>query len=158
MYSATLTPHLGGAPLWKRAIAAYFLFDQTFALFTAKYDSPSDHSLSEKMSYFLGAGVPLACSWYVATLAGALLSEQMPTDIGIEFAVPITFLAVVAPMLKSLAQVAASVTSMILVLALSFMPFGTGLLVAALAALIVGSLVEVWTEKQTLNMSEGSDQ
>ena len=36
MYSAALTPHLGAAPMWQRAILAYFNVDQTFALAQVK--------------------------------------------------------------------------------------------------------------------------
>ncbi|MBU1280243.1 MAG: branched-chain amino acid ABC transporter permease, partial [Alphaproteobacteria bacterium] len=74
--------------------------------------------------------------------------EKIPTDLGVDFAVPITFLAVVSPMLKTLAHLAAALTSVVLVLALSFMPFGSGLLVAAAVALVVGAQVEIWMEKR----------
>ncbi|MEM5476364.1 AzlC family ABC transporter permease [Pacificibacter sp. AS14] len=148
MYSASLAPHLGAAPLWKRAFAAYVLFDQPYALSTIEFEKHPDRSTADKLSYFLGAGVPLGITWYIATFFGAVLGEKIPSDIGVDFAVPITFLAVVAPMLKSLAHVAAAMTSVTLVLTLSFMPYGTGLLAAAVVALAVGALVETWTETQ----------
>lgn len=148
MYSASLTPHLGASPLWKRALAAYCLFDQPFALSTIEFEKRPDRSVNDKLAYFFGTGIPLGLSWYIATFLGAVLGENIPSNLGVDFAVPVTFLAVVAPMLKSLAHVAAAVTSVILVLALAFMPYGTGLLVAAMIALAVGALVEVWTEKQ----------
>jgi predicted branched-subunit amino acid permease len=148
MYSASLAPHLRTAPLWKRALAAYVLFDQPYALSTIEFEKNPDRSTAEKLSYFFGTGVPLGVAWYIATFCGAVLGENIPSDLGVDFAVPISFLAVVAPMLKSLAHVAAAMTSVVLVLALSFMPYGTGLLVAAIAALVVGTLVETWTETQ----------
>lgn len=148
MYSASLAPHLGAAPLWKRAFAAYFLFDQPFALSTMEFEKRPERSTKDKLNYFFGSGIPLGVSWYIATFCGAVLGENIPSDLGVDFAVPITFLAVVAPMLKSLAHVAAAVTSVVLVLALSFMPYGTGLLVAAVVALVVGAVVETWTEAQ----------
>ncbi|MFT6170018.1 MAG: 4-azaleucine resistance transporter AzlC [Celeribacter sp.] len=148
MYSASLAPHLGTAPLWKRAFAAYFLFDQSFALSTMEFEKRPDRSTKDKLAYFLGSGIPLGLFWYISTFCGAVLGEKIPSDLGVDFAVPITFLAVVAPMLKSLAHVAAAITSVVLVLALSFMPYGTGLLVAAVVALFVGALVETWMETQ----------
>ncbi|GAA3861611.1 AzlC family ABC transporter permease [Celeribacter arenosi] len=148
MYSASLTPHIGKAPFWMRALAAYFLFDQPYALSMIDYEKEPERSAIEKITYFAGVGVPMSVVWYAATLAGALLGERIPGDIGLDFAVPITFLAVVAPMLKSLAHVAAAFTSVALVIVLGFMPYGSGLLVAALIALIVGAQVEIWTEKR----------
>ena len=37
MYSAAITPHLGPEPFWKRALIAYFLVDQTYALAFEEY-------------------------------------------------------------------------------------------------------------------------
>ncbi|WP_417259743.1 AzlC family ABC transporter permease [Celeribacter sp.] len=152
MYSASLVPHLGASPFWMRALAAYFLFDQPYALSVIAYEKEPNRSAVEKVSYFLGVGIPLAMSWYVATLAGALLGEQIPADMGVDFAVPLTFIAVVAPMLRTVAHVATAVTSVVLVLVLSFMPYGSGLLVAALIALFVGAQVELWAEKRKARM------
>lgn len=142
MYSASLAPHVGKAPFWMRGLAAYTLFDQPYALSMLAYENEPDRSPTDKLSYFFGIGMPMACVWYAATLAGALIGDRIPENIGFEFAVPLTFLAVVAPMMKSLAHVAAAATSVVLVLVLDFMPFGTGLLVAAIVGLVVGALVE----------------
>lgn len=148
MYSASLTPHIGKAPFWMRGIAAYVLFDQPYALSIMEYEKNADRSATDKLSYFFGVGMPMAVVWYLTTLTGALVGDRIPADIGFEFAVPLTFLAVVAPMLKSAAHIAAAATSVALVLALSFMPFGTGLLVAAVVALVVGAQVEAMMEKR----------
>ena len=45
-------------------------------------------------------------------------------------------------MLKSLAHVGAAVTSVILALGLIWMPFGSGLLIAGVGAMIVGAEIE----------------
>ncbi|MEM6897143.1 MAG: AzlC family ABC transporter permease, partial [Pseudomonadota bacterium] len=54
MYSAALTPHLGAAPMWKRAILAYFMVDQAFALASVTYEQRSGWSLAEKTGYYFG--------------------------------------------------------------------------------------------------------
>ncbi|WP_417249740.1 AzlC family ABC transporter permease [Celeribacter sp.] len=155
MYSASLTPHIGKAPFWMRALGAYTLFDQPYALSMITYEREPERSATDKISYFFGVGIPMGLVWYVATLAGALVGDRISADVGFEFAVPLTFLAVVAPMLKSAAHIAAAATSVTLVIALSFMPFGTGLLVAAVIALVVGAQVEVWTDKRRLAKDKG---
>jgi len=98
MYSASITPHLGKASLLTRAFAAYMLYDQPYALSTIKFEKEPDMNLSEKLGYFFGTAIPIGVAWYALTLIGALLGERIPSDIGVDFAVPITFLAVVAPM------------------------------------------------------------
>ena len=52
----------------------------------------------------------------------------------------------VAPMIKSLAHMAAAAVSVSVALALTGLPSGTGLLIAAGAAMVTGALVEVWQE------------
>lgn len=148
MYSASITPHIGKAPLLTRAFAAYMLYDQPYALSTMKFERTPNLNLSQKLAYFFGVAIPLGIGWYVMTFLGAVMGDRIPSSLGLEFAVPITFIAVVAPMLQSLAHVAAAVTSVVLVLALGFMPYGSGLLVAAILALCVGAGVEIWLERR----------
>lgn len=148
MYSAAMTPHLGETSLLTRAFAAYMLYDQPYAIASIKFEQEPELSTSEKLGYFFGVAIPIAVGWYALTLIGALLAEQIPPELGVDFAVPVTFIAVVAPMLRTLAHVASAFTSVVLVLALGFMPYGTGLLVAALCALVVGAQVEIWMEKR----------
>nr|WP_321511855.1 AzlC family ABC transporter permease [uncultured Celeribacter sp.] len=148
MYSASITPHIGKSSLLTRAFAAYMLYDQPYALSTIKFEQEPELSVSEKLGYFFGVAIPLGIGWYIMTFTGAVLGEKIPTDLGVDFAVPITFLAVVAPMLKTLAHLASALTSVVLVLLLGFMPFGSGLLVAAAVALVVGAQVELWMEKR----------
>lgn len=149
MYSAALVPHLGRAPLWKRAVVAYFLVDQSYAASMLEYERRPGLGLGEKLAYFFGAISPVCPMWYVFTLVGALLGEAIPESFALDFALPITFLALIAPMLKSAAHVAAAATSVGVALALAWMPAGTGLLLAAAAAMAVGAGVERWQERRT---------
>ncbi len=142
MYSAALVPYLGAAPLWKRALVAYLLVDQSYVLAQAKYETRPDLGISGRLAYFFGVVTPVAPAWYAATLAGALLGQAVPPGLALDFAVPITFLAMIAPMLRSLAHVSAALVSVAAALALAWMPFGTGLLLAALLAMAAGAEVE----------------
>lgn len=148
MYSASLVPHMGQAPFWLRGLAAYFLFDQPYGMSMLKFENRPNLSIAEKYGYFLGIGMPMAILWYLTTLVGAVLGEKLPAELGMEFAVPIMFLAIVAPMLKSIAHIATAFSSVVCVLLFSFMPYGSGLLVAALIALCVGTGVETWVENR----------
>ncbi|MEO0678692.1 MAG: AzlC family ABC transporter permease, partial [Pseudomonadota bacterium] len=126
MYSAALTPHLGAAPLWQRGFIAYFMVDQAFALSSVTFEERTEWSLPEKVGYYFGVIVPVAPCWYLATLAGALVGEAMPEALALDFALPIVFLALVAPALRTAAHKAAALTSVILALLLAWMPFSLG--------------------------------
>jgi predicted branched-subunit amino acid permease len=77
-------------------------------------------------------------------VAGAAI----PPELALDFAVPITFIALVAPALRSLPHLAAAFVSVIAALLLVAVPFGLGLMIAAALAMITGALVEIWQERR----------
>jgi predicted branched-subunit amino acid permease len=146
MYSVTLAPHFGELPLRSRALMAYFLVDQSFATTVAEIDRNPAMTALEKRAVFYGAVVAVAPLWFLASLAGGLIGQAIPPDYALDFALPITFLAMVAPMLRSLPHLVAAGVSILLSLALAGMPYGTGLLVAASVAMAAGAGLERWLE------------
>jgi 4-azaleucine resistance transporter AzlC len=142
IYSAALAPHLGAAPLWQRAVAAYILVDNAYATGIAEFERRPDQPVATKMAYYFAAALPVWIAWYASTLAGALLGGNVPPEYGLDSAVPIAFLAILAPMLKTLAHLAAALTSLVVALALVAMPYNTELLVAAALAMMAGAEVE----------------
>ncbi|PID36480.1 MAG: branched-chain amino acid transporter AzlC [Rhodobacterales bacterium] len=148
MYSASLVPHLGAAPLWKRALVAYLMVDQAYVVSIAKYELEPELTLSAKLAYYFGIMVPIAPAWYSASLVGAVVGGAIPPEYALDFAIPITFLAMIAPMLKTLPHVVAAATSVGVALAASGLPYGTGLLIAGMAAMGAGALVEIWLERR----------
>ena len=148
MYSAALAPHLGSLSLGRRSIVAYFLVDQTFAGSALEYERRPDMTVPEKTGYFFGMVAPVCLPWYVATYAGTLLGTGLPPGWGLDFAVPITFLAVVTPMLRTPAHMAAAAVSVVGALALWGLPWNLGLLVAAVAAMATGAAVEAASERR----------
>lgn len=142
MYSAALTPHLGQAPLWQRALVAYFLVDATYACAANRFEREPAWDLRRKMAYFMGAALPVCPTWYLTTIAGALIGAGLPDWLALDFAVPICFLAMVAPMLRTLPQVLAAATSIVVALLLAFLPWSTGVLIAAVVAMAVGAETE----------------
>ena len=148
MYSASLTPWLGQAPLWKRALASYMLVDQSYLLTLARCEAEPGMSVAQRYAYFFGTMILIAPTWYLATLAGALVGQAIPEALALDFAMPITFLAMIAPMLKTLPHVVAALTSIGLALALAGLPHGAGLMVAALAAMVAGAGAETWLARR----------
>ena len=149
MYSAALVPHLGTAPLWQRALVAYVNFDQSYIQSISEYERRPEMTVRQKAAYFLGVATLITPFWVGSTVVGALIGSAVPPEYGLDFIVPIMFLAMVAPMLKSLAHVAAALTSACVALALIGLPSGMGLLIAAVCAMLAGALVETWMERRT---------
>jgi len=146
MYSASLVPYLGAAPLWQRATVAYLNFDQTYITAIARYEAYAQMSVHDRVLYFFGVATPITPVWFGATLAGILAGQTIPEAWALDFIMPIMFLAMVAPMVRSLAHVAAAVVSVSVGIALAGLPSGFGLLIAAGAAMLTGAMVEIWME------------
>lgn len=148
MYSAALAPHLTEAPLWKRALVSYFLVDQSYALSHPLYEAQREMTIGDKLSYFFGTMTVIAPIWYGCTWIGAVAGQAIPPAFALDFAVPITFLALFAPALRSLPHLLAALTSGVVALALSWLPYSFGLILAALAAMAVGALSEILLERR----------
>ncbi|MFD1344178.1 AzlC family ABC transporter permease [Litorisediminicola beolgyonensis] len=142
MYSASITPHLGALTLWKRALVGYFLVDQTYALAILEYERRPQSSRAEKFAYFMGAVTPICLPWYAATYLGAMLGSAVPTELGLDFALPIAFLAMIGPMLRSPAHIAAAIVATLAALFAAGLPYNLGLIVGGLAGMIAGAWVE----------------
>lgn len=142
MYSASLQPHLGAAPFWQRVVIAYLNVDASYAISIQKYEDVPDWSVADKVAFFCGTMLFMFPLWIVGTLVGAATGDALPDTLELDFAMPILFLALVGPMLKTLAHVAAAVVSIIGAMVFSFLPSGIGLLLAAFIAMAVGAEIE----------------
>ena len=142
MYSAALVPHLGKAAVWQRALVAYSLVDQAFILSDQEYQQNPDWPIRHKLAYYAGSTCLICMVWIGASLIGAVLGNALPEWVALDFAMPIAFLAMVAPALRTVPHLVAAGTSIVLALAFVAVPFGLGLLLAALCAMAVGAELE----------------
>ena len=148
MYSASLTPYLGPAPLWQRVFIAYFLVDQSYACSIAEFEDKSKMTVPQRVAYFFGTVAPVCPMWYVFTLVGALVGNQIPEAWALDFAVPIAFLALIVPMMRTLAHVVAALVAIAVAILVNGMPFNLSLIVAGLAGMMAGARVELWLRAQ----------
>ncbi|MDK3017229.1 AzlC family ABC transporter permease [Pseudodonghicola flavimaris] len=148
MYSASLTPYLGAAPLWQRALAAYLMVDQAYACSIARYETDRDMTVPQRMRYYFGTVTPVGIVWFLGTVAGAVLGAQIPESLALDFALPIAFLGMVIPMLRTLAHVTAAGVAVTVALLAAGLPYNLGLMVAGLAGMIAGARVELMLRRR----------
>jgi predicted branched-subunit amino acid permease len=148
MYSASLTPWIGAAPLWQRALAAYMTVDQSYVCAIAQYEREPQMSVPQRMTYFFGAVTPVVPVWYLFTFLGALLGAQVPESWALDFAIPITFLAMIAPMFRTLAHVVAAGVAVVAGLLAVGIPYSLGLIVAGLVGMMAGAQTELWLARR----------
>lgn len=138
MYSASLLPHLQGATLLERTLIPMVLHDQAYAVSIARYRERREGPAA-RVAFFLGAGAVSSALWLVAVVAGFAGGTRLPE--GIEFFIPIAFLALAAPMLRDRPSMAAAATAVAVAVALRHLPYSGGLFIASAAGIGVGMLL-----------------
>ncbi len=142
MYSAALVPHLGKASMGMRMVMSYFMVDQSFAIAARKYEETPGMPLPHKIIYYFACLLPIVPLWYLCSYVGARLGAAIPPEYSLDFAIPSCFIALTAPMMRSLPHFLAALVSIIGALALAWVPYSLGLIIAAVFAMAVGAEVE----------------
>jgi predicted branched-subunit amino acid permease len=130
LYSASVAPYMRHLSLAWKGMLAYLLTDEAYAVVITHYQKGGD--LSYKHWYFLGSGLTLWTSWQVSGAVGIFLGAQIPSSWGLEFTLPLTFIAIVIPLIKDRATVLVALTA------------GLVAVLGALAGIVVG----LWSDRK----------
>lgn len=140
VYSAAMAPYLRPLDHRWRNLLSFVLTDQAFAGTIQRFRDSDD--LSANASYFLGGGFFLWAVWQVATLAGILVGQVIPPSWQLEFVVPLTFIAVLAPLLRDRIAMLVAVVAAIAAIALDDMPMRLSMICAGLIGIAAGVVVD----------------
>lgn len=142
LYSATLAPYLARLPQRWQAPLAFWLTDETFAVVAIRFrraqPSPQRHW------YYLGSALLMYVNWQLCTWLGLTAGQLMP-DVatwGLDFAMPVTFIGMVVPYLKSRPMAATALVAGVVAVLAHPLPNKLGLILAALAGIGAGWIVE----------------
>jgi 4-azaleucine resistance transporter AzlC len=140
LYSASLAPFAARLPLRWRAGIAYLLTDEAYAVGISRYgqgrDGPSAHW------FVLGAGVALWVCWQVTSAIGVAAGAAVPESWELEFALPLTFIALIMPSLRDRPAIATALIAAGLAVAGYDWPYSSGLFAAAIAGIAAGVFIE----------------
>jgi len=140
LYSASVAGYMRHlSPGWKAGLA-YLLTDEAYAVAVLNYQKEGSRGF--RHYYFLGAGLTLWICWQASTAAGILLGAVIPAAWELDFALPLTFIALLVPALKDRAGAAAALVGGVAAVLAFALPYKLGILAAALAGIIAGMLVE----------------
>ncbi len=140
MYSASLAPYLRQRPRWLSWLGAYLLTDQAYAIAVSHFNQHPE--AANKYWYYLGAGLTMWTTWQIGTLVGIALGTQIPAGWQLEFAIPLTFIALVVPGIKNKRFGAVAVTSGVVAALSALLPFKLGLVLSVLVGVGVGLWLE----------------
>jgi 4-azaleucine resistance transporter AzlC len=143
LYSASLAPHLKHLSTRWKVLLSYLLTDEAYAVSIKHYESEAMSASSHW--FFLGAGLALWSTWQTSTAIGIFLGTTLPPDWPLDFALPLTFIAIVVPMLKDRPVISAACAAGMVALLTQALPYKLDLILAGLVGITVGSVLEVRT-------------
>ena len=149
LYSASLAPHLAHLSGRWKWLLAYLLTDEAYAVVITRYNDSSE--AAHKHWYFLGAGLALWTTWQISTALGILLGSQISAQmesLGLDFAIAVTFIALVVPAIQNRATAAAALSAGLVAVAAIPQPYNLGLLLAALTGIAAGLLLETTSKRR----------
>ncbi len=151
MYSAALAPYLQKEPLLHKAPFAYILSDQAFGVTMSHF---ANKLPANPAWYYYGSAATIWVTWQANAITGALLGPLVPASWGLDFAFPLSFMALMFAALKDRpAVLAAAFAGPVAVLAKG-LPYNLGLVLAALLGIGVGLLAETVSVKQMQEAAE----
>ena len=139
LYGAVLSEYLEKLPFIKKILISYLIVDQAFAESIKFFKK----NRTEEYLYYhlIGSGGLLWVCWQISTLAGIILGSFVPEELGLKFAIPLTFIAIVVQDLKKIDHVVVMLVSGIGSLIFFNAPFKSYIIISPIIALIVASLI-----------------
>jgi 4-azaleucine resistance transporter AzlC len=142
LYSATLAPYVSKLPQRWQIPIAFWLTDETFAVVAPRFQTKTP--LPGTRWFYLGSALAMYLNWQLCTFLGITLGQMLPNAAawGLDFAMPVTFIGMTIPYLKNKPMVATAVVAAVTSVAAYGLPHKLGLMVATIAAIGAGVLME----------------
>lgn len=137
LYSAGMAPYLQQAGLPKRLAGAYALSDQAYGITMVQLQKDPE---TDTTRFYLGAALFMWIVYQFAAAAGIFLGASISKDLSLDFAVPLTFSALVVPLLGNPQLRIAAITSAVMALCFADLPNNAGFFIAALSGITAGVL------------------
>jgi 4-azaleucine resistance transporter AzlC len=142
LYSVAVSEHLKKLSFKWRVILAYLLTDEAFAVSIQRFNT---YGGSRPVHFFMfGAGSALWIAWQISTVVGVIAGSTIPENWELAFAIPLTFIAVVVPLLKNFSTIICALTSSLIAICGQSLPWNSWILVAAFGGILLGALIEKW--------------
>lgn len=138
LYSVSMRKKISPLPLRWRLTLGFLLTDELFAICGQQRDQQF-HPW-----YALGAGLSFYLCWNLATLVGIIAGQYLPAlnELGLEFAVAATFIAIVIPTVKNRAVLVSILVALILSVGLTVFHVEGSLMIASIGAMLAGFFTE----------------
>ncbi len=93
LYGAVLSEYLNKLSSIKKLFISYFIVDQGFAVSNVYFKKNKEQNFN--YYHLLGSGITLWFCWQISTILGIYLGSIVPEALGLKFAIPLTFIAII---------------------------------------------------------------
>ena len=139
LYGAVVSEHVSDLKLFWKIIISYFLIDQAFARSNEYFKKSNDKN---KYFHLIGGGVTCWVIWQTTTFLGIILGSAIPEKLGLSFAVPLTFLALLVNDFRKMINVIVIIISgLVATLGYNYIPYKAYVIVAAFAGLFTAMIL-----------------
>ena len=139
LYGAVLSEYLENLSSTWKAFLSYFLVDQSFALSHKFFKKNS--TLGNKHFYLFGSGFALWVVWQISSLVGIFLGSIVPEELGLSFAIPLTFLSLIIHEFRKFDHLIVICVSGVLAIMFYEIPFKAYIITASLGALFIAWII-----------------
>ena len=144
LYGAVVSEHLSDLKLIWKIIISYFLIDQAFARSNEYFKKNKDEN---KYFHLIGGGATCWIIWQSTTFLGIILGAAIPEKLGLSFAIPLTFLALLINDFRKFVNVFVIIVSgLVATLGYNIIPFKAYVIVAALIGLLSAIILTKMTK------------
>lgn len=150
IYSLSMAPYLQKLNTRWKAVLAYSMTDQSYAISLVHFMNNPDE---DKKSFFFSASISIWLVWQISTVIGYLMGSIIPMELGLDFAIPLTFISILFKGLAGWPGLITIITSAIVSVLASQLPMNIGLVVAAIVGIGAGTI----SQKLLFKESEVSD-
>ena len=139
LYGAVLAEYLGKLRLTWKILLSYLMADQAFSVSSAYFKK----NIKNKNVHFhmLGSGLTLWSLWQLSTLIGIVLGNIVPAQLGLEFAIPLTFFSLILSELRKLDHVIIILISGICSVLTYNFPFKIYIIFSAIFSLAISIMI-----------------
>jgi 4-azaleucine resistance transporter AzlC len=143
LYGISIGPHMKSLSKGWKWLLAYFLTDEVYAVSISRFNQGDISSLPNRYWFYVGSGLTLWLSWQASTAVGLFFGSQIPASWGLDFAIALTFIALVVPALADRAAVLAALVGGAAAVLLAGLPLKLGLIAAALVGILAGMALDL---------------
>lgn len=138
LYSVSMRDNISRLSAHWRITFGFLLTDELFAVCASQTGKAFDRW------YAFGAGISFYLIWNIASFVGIVAGAQFPdlNEIGLDFTVAATFIALMVPQIKTMPAVAAACVSLVVAIFLTLIQFEGALICAAISGMVTGYLCE----------------